>query len=134
MVDYNNYNLKERWFTMIEIIYVNNGIANCIGNYGNYFIEINKELKKYPELHKKILKHEIIHTKTKSKFDFMHELKDSFDLKTQWQLLKFQVKHPSSWSSFLPIIKTSKGAYSFDSFKILIYLTYLIIIIFVMGG
>ena len=121
---------------MTKIKYVNNGIANCIGSYGHYFIEMNKNLKKYPELHKKILKHEIYHTKTKSKFDFMHELKDFFDFKTSLQLLKFQIKHPGSWTSFLPIIKTSKGAYAFDSFKILTYSIFIImsIILIKLGG
>ena len=105
----------------MKIYYVNHGIANCIGIGKDCFIEMNKNLKKYPKLYNKILKHEIQHSKSKNKFDFGIEFKDMLDFKTQYQLLKFQIKHPESWLSFLPIIKTVKGAYAIDSFKILIY-------------
>jgi hypothetical protein len=85
------------------IRFVDYGVAN---NFGTY-IEINKDLKKYPKLYKSIRKHELEHSKRKSFFsnfwlDFsnIHNTKD---------YLVFVLNHPRSWIQFSPLYKTKKG-------------------------
>lgn len=74
-----------------KIIYINHGIGHCIGQT----IEINKALKEYPELHDKILDHELKHLKGEKYVDWNSDHPDG--------LVKFIIKHPSSLTHFFPI-------------------------------
>ncbi len=84
----------------MKIIEVNHSIANRYDGV----IEINENLKKYPELYKPILKHELEHTdKPWSIKDF--KLDFTSDTKVpQWKLLKFMFKHPRAFLQWSPIL------------------------------
>ena len=98
-----------------KIIYVDYGIAN---NFGE-FIEVNKNLKKYPHLLHPILKHELSHT---NKFFTLHDLKiDLVQNVNSWDMLKFMIKHPRSFSQLLPIYFDKKKGFIYDVNLILIY-------------
>ena len=94
----------------MEIRFVDYGIAN---NFGDY-IEINRELKKFPELYKSVLEHELKHTKKPfSLADFLVDIKEN-KIPTI-QLLKFMVSRPETWIQFLPVyIKNKKLIYDFN--------------------
>lgn len=96
----------------MKIVETNYGIANCIGNK---YIEINRDLKKYPELYKEVLAHEKEHLESKGIFDFKIEFKNMLNFKKQFQLLMFSFKHPKSFRQMSPIYLTKKG-WAIDSF------------------
>ena len=73
------------------IKYVNHGVANVIKGD----IYVNKKLKEHPKLFAKVIAHENKHLKGVDRVD----LKEPFD----WELFKFIVTTPSTWSQFLPI-------------------------------
>jgi len=97
----------------MEIRLVDYGIAN---NFGDY-IEINRELKKFPKLYKSVLAHELKHTKKPFSFsEFLMEFKD-----INWDLFLFSIKRPKTWIQALPFyIKNRKLVY--DLQLILFYL------------
>lgn len=85
----------------MRIEYVDTGIANRFEDR----IELNENLKKYPQLHDAILKHEMSHTDKPgfTKEDFLLDISDStIDNK---MLLNFMVHHPKSLFQFLPVYK-----------------------------
>ncbi len=93
----------------MEIREVSHSIANRFDGY----IEINKNLKKYPELLKPILEHELSHT---DKTFTWHDFKLDFVSNTgvnYLQLIKFMFKYPKSFLQLSPVIK-SKGKFIFD--------------------
>ena len=101
--------------TIIEVDY---GIAN---NFGN-FIEINKNLKKYPHLLLPILKHELSHTdKFFSLKDFKLDFYEDNQINT-FDMLKFMFKHPKSFTQVLPIYWTKKKGFVYDLNLIVMYL------------
>ena len=80
----------------MEIREVDYGIAN---NFGDY-IEINKELKKFPKLYDAVLKHELKHTKKRfSLKDLSIDVVNNIDTK---ELIKFMIKRPKTWIQCLP--------------------------------
>ncbi len=84
----------------MEIIEVDHSIANRFDGY----IEINENLKNYPELLKPILEHELSHT---DKTFTWHDFKLDFVSKTgvnYFDLLKFMFKHPRSFLQLSPIL------------------------------
>lgn len=92
-----------------NIIYVDWGLAN---NFGS-FIELHKDLKDYPDLHEKILKHELSHTnKTFSWTDFKLDfnLKEGLD----FNLIKFILARPRTWIQFLPIYWQGGKGFVYD--------------------
>ena len=111
----------------MKIIEVDNGIANYFYDNKNSWIEINKNLKYYPDLYNHVLLHELQHSKSKNKhIDFMIEFKDLFNLKHNFNLIKFHFKHPKSFTQFLPIVKSHKGEYAKDNFLLLSYFIFFI--------
>ncbi len=93
----------------MEIRLVDYGIAN---NFGDY-IEINKELKKFPKLYNSILKHELQHTKKPfSLFDLKIDIKNKVPI---FGLMKFMITRPKTWTQALPIyIRNKKLIYDFN--------------------
>ena len=75
----------------MEIVYVTYGIGNKIGDK----IYLNKALLNYPELHNKVLEHELKHMRGDKHVDF----KEPFDT----SITLFFLKHPSAWCQILPI-------------------------------
>jgi hypothetical protein len=88
----------------MEIRYVDRALAN---NFGDY-IEINENLKLYPELHDALLGHELAHSSSQgfTKKDFLLDI--SSTNVSYWKLFKFMVKYPKSFLQFAPVYKQGK--------------------------
>jgi len=102
----------------MKIIEVDHSIANRFNGY----IEINKNLKKYPELYNPILAHELAHSNEPFS---IHDLK--LDLVSDSEvshikLLKFMFKYPKSFLQLSPIIYNKKKGFSIDINLIIMYL------------
>ena len=94
----------------MEIIEVNHSIANRFSDY----IEINKNLRKYPELLEPILKHEKAHTnKTWSLHDFKLDFFSNSKVNS-FSLMKFMFKHPRSFLQLSPILYSKKKGFIID--------------------
>lgn len=94
---------------MVQIEYIDYGIGFT---RSDGVIELNKNLKKYPDLHKAVLKHELGHLKKGSrKVDFLHDFLEIFNVKKQVRLLNFCIKHPRAFMSELPIFITKEGVF-----------------------
>lgn len=81
-------------------------ITHSIGFRVDNTIYLNKNLKKYPELYNKILKHEIEHIKQgKNRLkNYSHDIKEKFNK----EIVFFCLKHPFSILHFFPIIIIEK--------------------------
>lgn len=100
------------------IIEVNHGIAN---NFGSY-IEVNKNLKKYPYLFNQVMKHELSHTNREfSLHDFKMDFFSESNVDT-WDMLKFMFKHPKSLTQFLPFYWVKKKGFVYDLNLVIMYL------------
>lgn len=111
----------------IAIKEVNYGIGALLFNKKVRYIQINKNLKKYPKLYEYIITHELEHAEQKGLIDFKTDLKDTFNYRLAWQLIKFMFRHPRALSIFCPILVT-RDCIMFDWFKILLYSIILILI------
>jgi hypothetical protein len=100
----------------IKISYVSSGLGN---NFGDE-IELNENLKKYPEIHDAILEHELSHTNKAFtlkdlKLDLCESKINSFDI------IKFMIKYPKSFSQLFPFYYSKKHGFVYDLNLILIY-------------
>lgn len=88
----------------MEVKYVKWGLANRF----NDRIEINENLRLYPELHNAILQHELSHTDKQgfNKEDFVLDIGPS--KVNYWKLMKFMICHPRSFLQFAPFYKQNK--------------------------
>lgn len=97
----------------IKIIETEWGIAN---NFGN-FIEIHKDLKKYPKLRKAILTHEKTHTESVWSWkDFKLDYFTSAETQgiKRLDLYKFMIKRPKTWIQVLPFYYTTTKGFVID--------------------
>lgn len=112
---------------MTRIEYVKWGLAN---NFG-HTIEINEGLKEHPELLGPILQHEFNHTDKKfSWHDMKVDLTRTEKLSTM-KLMKFMLRHPKTFTQFLPFYWTKKHGFVYDVNLIIIYV---VIIGIILGG
>jgi hypothetical protein len=107
----------------LKIIYVNHGLGN---NFGDS-IELNKHLPDYPEIHDAVLKHELGHTDKlfswkDLKLDLIQSDINSFDV------FKFMIRHPLSFTQLLPFYWTRKHGFVYD-INLIIYLLFFLGII-----
>ena len=100
----------------MKIEYVNHSIGN---NYGDE-IELNEALKKYPKLHQQILNHELGHTKTGFKKNFLHDITE--DKIRNKELLSFMLHNPKSFYQFRPFFWHKKYGFVYDVNLIIIEL------------
>jgi len=101
----------------MKVIEVNHSIANRFNGY----IEINKNLRKYPKLLEPILRHELEHTdKAWSLKDFKVDFLFNNEV-NQLDLIKFMVRHPSSFVQLSPILYSKKKGFIFDINLLLMY-------------
>ena len=106
----------------MKIEYVESGIGN---NFGEV-IELNVNLKKYPELHDEILKHELLHTdKGFTWYDFKHDITESSV--DSLDILKFMIKYPKSFTQLLPIYFSKKHGFVYDINLIIIYCSFFVL-------
>ena len=107
----------------MEVVYINHSIANRFSNH----IEINENLKKYPELHNQILAHEFKHEDGGFTFnDLKLDLTQRINI---WQLSKFMIKHPKSFLQFAPIYYSRKKGFVWDMNLILFYIFLIILVL-----
>lgn len=111
-----------------KIVYKDYGIADVLPD-GT--IELNKNLKNYPQLERSLIQHELKHSNTPgfTKQDFIHDLTtiDQFSL---WQMFKFMCKNPSSWIVFFPIHYSFKqNRLSYDINALIIWACLIVVII-----
>ncbi|GAG82773.1 unnamed protein product [marine sediment metagenome] len=107
----------------MEIIEVSHSIANRYSNH----IEINKNLKKYPDLLKPILEHELSHTDKPwtfqdFKLDFVSKSKVPF-----LKLIKFMFRHPASFLQLSPILYSKRKGLIIDVNLLVMYLIMLLV-------
>ena len=116
-----------------EIRYINYGIGFTVEDNGQKWIELNKHLKKYPDLHTSVLNHELKHYYNgTNRFDFMIELKDMFKSKDHFKLLAFQLKHPKSFACLLPFMYKKTEGFAWNSYMCAVWTA--ILLIAIMGG
>jgi hypothetical protein len=106
----------------MRVVYVDHSIGN---NFGNR-IELNKDLKKYPELHNYVLTHELGHTNNQkwNITDLKHDMNGDFGM--GWELMRFCFRHPRAFWQFSPATR-SNGVLHWDLNLILLYFFLLII-------
>jgi len=89
---------------MVKIVYTKWSLANRFDDS----IELNENLRKYPELQAQLLNHELKHTDKKfTIYDLKHDLSSNQDIDHR-KLLFFMLKHPKSLSQFLPLYWSPK--------------------------
>lgn len=112
----------------LKIVYRDYGIAD---KFSDGTIEMNKNLNKYPQLKKSILKHELEHSDDEgfTKYDFYHDLSATKDI-DKLALLHFITRHPKSLVQFLPLYYSKRRGWIFDMNMTLIYLVMFVL----MGG
>lgn len=102
----------------MKIRYVDHSIANRFKGY----IEVNRNLKRYPELLKPILEHELAHTDENwSMKDFKLDFFSNSGI-DHLKLFKFMIKYPRSFIQFLPIIYNKKKELIVDYNLLTMYL------------
>jgi hypothetical protein len=111
----------------MEVRYVDYGIAN---NFGSH-IELNRNLKAYPELHNSILEHEMAHSKEPgfTKKDFLLDLGPSHV--NYWKLFKFMCTFPKTFLQFAPFYWQKiegKRTFIYDINLIIVWVTLLTIV------
>jgi hypothetical protein len=83
------------------------------------WLQINKHLKEFPALYKRILKHEKKHLDSKNpRIDFWTDFKAGFMYDKD--LIAFIKQYPRSLLAYLPVFK-DKGKWGFNFYLILIY-------------
>lgn len=90
----------------LKIVYRGYGIAD---RFPDGTMELNKHLKKYPDLHQSLIRHEARHS-TNLKFnrkDLLHDLSTPNQINT-WKMMKFMVRHPFSLFQFAPFYYSFK--------------------------
>lgn len=112
----------------MKIVEVDHSLANRFDGY----IEINKNLRKYPKLLKPILTHELEHTDDAFtwkdfKLDFFSDSKVN-----QWDLIKFMFKYPRSFKQLLPVLYSKKKGFVLDINLLIMYITMLSVFILVL--
>jgi len=95
--------------TTTPIIYSNHGLAN---NFGDV-IEVNKHLKDYPVLYNQILEHEFGHKPGGfTMYDLKHDFMSRLNI---WELARFMIRHPLSFTQFLPFYISKKRGLVYDA-------------------
>jgi len=109
----------------MKIEYVKWGLAS---NFGDV-IELNENLRHYPELLNPILAHELGHTdKPFTMQDLMLDITSTHDI-NQKKLIKFMIKHPKSLTQLLPIYFSKSRGIVYDLNLILGYVMYICLIL-----
>lgn len=109
----------------MKVIEVSHSIANRFDEY----IEINKNLKKYPHLLQPIMEHELSHTdKTWSWKDFKLDFISNSNV-NPFSLMKFMFRHPASFLQFSPILFSKKKGFIFDVNLFIMYFIMLLVFV-----
>lgn len=82
-------------------------VDTAIGVRRDDTIYLNKNILKYPDYCKKVVDHEIRHTSSYSKHDFLMDCKEA----TLWDNFVFSLRHPKGFLAFVPIDKYNNKWY-----------------------
>ena len=94
----------------MKITEVDWGVAN---NFGDE-IEVNRHLKEYPKLYIPIMRHEFAHDNSVFSWkELKHDLVTDNKL-NQWDLLKFMIHHPKTFTQLSPIYYSKKRGFVID--------------------
>jgi len=96
-------------------------------------IYINNNLKKYPDLRKAIISHELKHSKGFTKKDIAIDIFNDDLEKFKKQYYAFILTHPSTWTEFLPIT-IKKKTIIINPIMILFWIITIAFILFVYFG
>jgi hypothetical protein len=110
-----------------QIKEIDYGIAYCVNDNGKRWIEINKNLKKYPYIYQSTLQHEMQHFRSKHKqIDFWLDFKDYFalDFKNGGEWFKFMWENPKSLLASSPLLKDGRK-WSVNWFMMIMNFTFL---------
>ncbi len=101
----------------MKLKYINYGMGNRVGET----IYLHKKLKKFPELHDAILKHERNHTDNWNLKDVMIDISNKELKGKKIEFYKFILTTPSSWINFFPVMKLDDN-WCFDLSLMIFYL------------
>ena len=111
----------------LPVILVDSGVSN---NFSTY-IEIHRDLVNYPQLYSAILAHEQAHAQGKNTmYDFVLDMKHNKEI-NQWELFKFMIARPKTWTQFLPIYYQKDKGIVYDVNKII--KTFIIFVLLVLN-
>jgi len=119
----------------VEIREVEWGLAY---HYGDH-IEVNKNLKDYPELYEFIMEHEMKHSEVKgfNTNDLLWDVEESFkwiNLKKTFQVWGFMLKYPKSLTQLIPFgFKDKKLVIDFNRIVVYGLFSLFIITLFYVG-
>lgn len=91
-------------------------------------IYLNPDLKKYPDLRRAIIKHELEHSNGYTTKDFFIDLKNTHLKGLKKDYYSFIIKHPKSLVGLLPIMRLEKK-WVFDVNLTIIYLLSLLFVL-----
>ncbi len=96
----------------LKIVYRNYGIAD---RFPDGIIELNKHLKRWPDLHSSLIEHEARHTNNVkfNRKDLMHDLSTQNQINT-FRMMKFIIRHPFSIVQFAPVYWTKNRGWIID--------------------
>ena len=107
----------------MKIVEVSHSIANRFDGY----IEINKNLKKYPKLLEPILQHEKDHTNQAWSYqDFKLDFFSNSNV-NYLKLIKFMFRYPASFLQLSPILYSKKRGFVFDINLLIMYITMVVV-------
>ena len=81
---------------------------NVVGCNIDGTIYVHPKLKEKPKLYAAIIKHEEEHTDSFEKHDIIHDIINGELHGVRGEYWKFVITHPSTWVSFLPIMRINK--------------------------
>lgn len=102
----------------MKITWVNHGIASL---HSDGCVEVNKNLKKYPQLLKSILKHEMEHIQSDRLIDLWVDFKDLFNFRKQFELFMFSLRYPRALTEMLPVYPTAKKGLAVNYLLVVFY-------------
>lgn len=106
----------------MKIVDTDWGLAYARGNLKDGVIEINKRLKKYPELMASVIEHEKQHLKyTSLKDTILIDILDILDLKKQSMLMEFMVKNPKVFFQITLPFWFDKKTFNYNPFTIIFW-------------
>jgi len=121
---HNQCNVHKNIKDIIKIIKIDYAIAFRIKDK----MYLNKNLEKYPQLKKALIKHELEHTNGFNLKDILLDLNGTHLSKVKRQYYKFLFKERKAWYQFLPLLKI-ENKWSFDIIMLIVWILFFLVII-----
>lgn len=103
----------------LKIVYKNWGIADA---FPDGVVELNKNLRNYPNLEKALIQHELKHSREAgfTKHDLVHDL-TTMNQVSQWEMFKFIMTNPKSLTFLLPAYYSKERGLVYDQNAIIMW-------------